>query len=183
MSDSNKPAVAKGEGTVKVSSTNATMREAEGEAIKTSDAPGSSLHKGVQLEGLGNLEDFPLDGDDDTEGVGEHCVVLSHVLTGAHEVFSQGDVKRLSLLIGGYKTEGIPVDYVKSQIRRLFELGAIRLATADEATMGHIKVSFENETHQVQDERAKRVTAEKRIAELEAQLAGTTPVATDLFDD
>lgn len=181
----------KSEGTGKTSSSNTTMREVEGNVIKDGEAPGSLLqNKGVHLEGLGHLSDFPTDPDvNQREGFGEHCVVLSDVLTGADgESYFKGDVKRLSLLVSGYGSKELPKDHVKAQIRRMFELRAVRLATDEEIAAGKVDISFQGESHEVQDERAKRIAAEKRVKELEAQIGTASadlvvPEKTDIFDE
>lgn len=163
-----------------------TKVKAEGEAAFVGDGPGASLQKtsGLQFEGLGNLEDFPTDVNslDSTEGAGEWCVVVVDMVSGANGVgFVQGDVRRLSKFITGYTDRDFDRNIVKASVRRLFDFGAIRLATDEEIELaprngGRVKI-VPNEAPEVSDERAKRIAAEKENKELREALANAGLVA------
>jgi hypothetical protein len=179
---------------VVVSDVDETMRKVVGGSTMKGPTPGASRFKGIVFEGLGTIDEFPTErAEDNEQGTGESCVVLSDVLTvGAGDgamSYVQGHVRRLSKLVSGYADPEIPRDVVKANIRRLFELGAIRLATREEATQDRIEVNLAHETETLQDERAKRVAAEMENAELRAQLEklqGTPKKGADkdpTFDD
>lgn len=159
--------------------------EATGPSSIKDARPGTNMIPNPLLyfEGLGNVDDFPEIIDvKDEEGVGTHCVVLSDILSGAEGVtYVKGQVHRLSKLVPNYNNPDR--DKVKSTVRRLVQLGAIRHATTEEIAVGQANVTVESEGGVASEERAKRIQAEAENADLRKKLAAITGTGTDIATD
>lgn len=129
---------------------------------------------GIHFEGLGRLSEFPKatgDGSSTDAPVGEHVVVLiDYLLAPNRTSFTKGQVVQLSQVVRGYADPKVSDDEKRAELRRLFEIGALRLATEDEKGMDRVEVNAATETPEVRAEREKRIAAEARIKELEAKL-------------
>ena len=137
----------------------------------TGPAVGASMKRSdVHLEDLGYLDELPDVEDLEGEGTGDKCVVIIDYLCGANgNGFVRGDVRRLSKFINGYENPKVSRDVIKAAAKRLFVIGAIRKATAEEMGEAWVEITEATETDAFQQERAKRVAAEQRLAELEEQ--------------
>lgn len=149
----------------KKSPVNEKMLEAEGSTAITGAAPGQMEYGDIHLEDLGRLSDFPDSAsiDDPEEGTGEWCVVLVDFMSGAgeHDAFTKGDVRRISRIVPGYANPEVDRNLVRSRVKRLLQIQAIRLASREEAGKGRIEVSFESESASVQAERQRRMAVEQ----------------------
>lgn len=135
-----------------------------------------SRRKSLVLAGLGdvhaddNNSKSALIGQDEP-GEGDRVVVLSDYVSGPNgSGFVRGNVRFLSLFFAGWgDKELLPV--VRKNAARLFELGAIRLATDDEAKLSQVDVTPSSETSDVQKERDARIRAERELEAMRLQLA------------
>jgi hypothetical protein len=143
-------------------------REATGSVIKGPAKLPSEVQapsQGVILEGLGNLgvptEETP--ADDPLGGEGEYVVVLHEYVAGSTRGYGKGEVRRISNLLSGY---GNPdrLGETRANAKRLFDLGAIRLATSDEQGKGHVEVGLESD--ELAQERMKRISLERELEDL-----------------
>lgn len=180
---------------------NEQMLKVDGTSSIDGDRPGSTTpNLDVSFEDLGKLSEFPsLDARDNPEdGTGEWCVVLSDYLSGSgdDDHFQKGHVRRLSRIVTGYADsvgangEVVPAepnrDKVRSALKRLFTLGAIRKASRNEIGQDKIDVTYESESASTQAERIRRQQVEEENAILrerlglaaDAQIAATPHQAT-----
>jgi hypothetical protein len=175
--------------TVEVSEIDKTKMKASEYSAISGDAPGTADRTNIVIEGLGNLNEIPdYDPAKEEEGVGEHCVVMSHSHTGAHGApFKRGDIRRLSKLVNGFDDPKTSKDDKKRAVYRLFSIGAIRLADRQESLLSHIELPLAEDSRELQDERTKRRTLERENEALRLQieqLQGTAVKETegDSFD-
>lgn len=160
----------------KQSPINEAMYEVQGTtSIGDATPPGLIDIADVDLEELGRLSEFPAVGvlDNPDEGTGPWLVVLSDYLSGAgqHDDFTKGDVRRMSRIVVGYADPEVARDVVKSRVRRLFELKAIRKAAPEEIGMGKVEITAEGESESMAHERNRRIAAEAENERLREQLA------------
>ena len=156
------------------------MREAEGASAIRDDRPGMTQtpKTGLVFEDLGSLDDFPdIVDPKDEEGVGTQVVVLSSILSGANgEIYQKGQIHRISKLVSGYG-ETDKIDAVKSSIKRLVSLGAIRHATSEEIEAGFVEVTPDTESDATNAERSKRLETEAENARLRQMILSQNPNA------
>ena len=158
----------------KTESRTAKSRGHEVPAAQGLQAPAGEPGKGAAWEkysfaGLGKLGEFPKEIMDMNEGHGEKVVVIVDFLSANEQKLRKGDIVRLSRVIQGYADPDVSDDEKRAEIRRLFDAGAIRLATREEETMSHIDLNMLTETAEVRAERDKRIASEQKLKEYEAR--------------
>jgi hypothetical protein len=122
--------------------------------------PPEQTREPVNLEGIGDIMKVDTKPATPDEGVGDFVVVLADIISGPAGGFTKGMVTRISNLVPGFADRNRDEEAVRAECRRLLiDNKAIRLATAEEA-----------ETPHVADERNRRISAEKRLLEAEAEI-------------
>lgn len=162
----------------KASAVDEKMLKVEGTtSIGLAEAPGKLPEADVEFEGLGLLSEFPSQSElEKPEGTGEHCVVLCDFMTGVdgHGSFRKGDVVRLSWVIAGYTDRKVSRETVKSRIKELFNVRALRKATRDEKKLTKVEVTMESESQSVAQERNRRIELENENELLRQKLMEAT---------
>lgn len=137
--------------------------------------PGSSsqikddLGQSLVIEGLGDINKPSKVIEEVEEGQGEHVVCLHTLVKG----FVQGRVLRISKLLPKPldSKDEMDKEVNRREAKRLFALGAIRLATSDEIEFDFVQVTPEAETPESQRLRDRAIRAEKQLKELQAKIA------------
>jgi hypothetical protein len=134
------------------------------------EAPKVQQQEAVSLEGIGDISEGPKQDTIPAEGVGQHVVILSDVVSGPMGGFTRGMVTRISNLVPGFTDKDRDEEAVKAECRRLLHNKAIRIATSEEAQHTFVDLSPQSETPHVAEERNRRIASDKRVQELEAEI-------------
>ena len=130
--------------------------------------PQTPSGNGVFIPGLGNLDELAKEvkPQDETPGEGPRLVVLHHQITGTDGIYKRGRVFDASKLSHNWGKDN---NLAAKDLKRYFDLGAVRIASPTEQGEFQIEI-VDFPTTDVINEQAARIAAEQQVAELQAQV-------------